>query len=168
MSAKETVYTYINSLGFKDFKKVMDSLHRRYPLEEVVTDIDADVYKLVGKETFSEFLCDSLFSMGSHGHDHINLNMLSQEELADQLAASKRILETHTKDTVNAIAFPYGYFNEDVVKSATEQGYRYMLAGGSVGGEWRQQVFPRIGILNMAGYAFNMLSISRGFRHFGF
>ena len=69
---------------------------------------------------------------------------------------------------IDVIAFPYGYFNSDVVALSRETGYKYLLAGGSISEEWKQSVFPRIGILNMAGYAFNILSISRGFQKFGF
>lgn len=168
LNSKETAYTYINSLGFEDFKTMMDSLKRQYRFDEMVKEIDPEVYKLTTNETVADLLSDSLFSVGSHGHDHINLSMLSQEELAHQLSVSKKILESHTQTSVDVLAFPYGYFNKDVVKASAEQGYQYTFAGGSVKNECRQHVFPRIGILNMGGYAFNMLSINRGFQHFGF
>jgi len=163
-----TAYGYLNSLNFNDLRKTIASLREQYPLEKVVTGIDTEVYKLVSATNATGLVSQKLFTVGSHSHDHVNLEKLTKEELDDQVKSSKQILERYLQVPIDIIAFPYGYFNKDVVEASKKQGYEYLLAGGSISDEWRQNVFPRIGILNMAGYAFNMLSISRGFRQFGF
>jgi peptidoglycan/xylan/chitin deacetylase (PgdA/CDA1 family) len=168
MNANGSAYSYVNSLSFKDFKNTFKKLKSRYPFKNILTAIDPDVYSVATAETFAGFVSEKLFNVGSHSHDHVNLNTLSKDELGHQLAISKKILEGHLQSSVDLIAFPYGYFNKDVVECSAQHGYRYMFAGGSVTDEWKHRVFPRIGILNMAGYAFNMLSINRGFRRFGF
>jgi len=161
-------YQYINSLTFDEFKKTLLVLKRQFPFNDLVATIDPEVYKVVTSETVIDLASNRLFSVGSHSHDHVNLTQLSEPELSDQLAGSKNLLESALYSPVKAIAFPYGYFNTQVVKLSQQHGYEYLVAGGSVESEWKGLVLPRIGILNMAGYAFNMLSISRGFKKFGF
>jgi len=163
-----SAYTYINSLSFKEFKLTFTTLRNRYPLINVLKGIDPEVHKLVTAEAVAELASEKIFAVGSHSHDHVNLNMLSPEDLDHQLSVSKKLLEKQIQDTVDCIAFPYGYFSKAVVERSSQHGYKYLLAGGIVAAEWKHHVFPRIGILNMAGYSFNMLSINRGFRNFGF
>ena len=164
----KSAYSYINSLNLQEFNQTLFTLKKNYPVKNVLKGIDPELYTLITSDTITEFASENLITAGSHSHDHVNLNMLSTEELDHQVGFSKRILESGTQKPVNSIAFPYGYFNEDVVARSLQHGYQYLLAGGSVADKWQNRVFPRIGILNMAGHAFNMLSINRGFRNFGF
>lgn len=164
----KNVYSYINSLRFQEFRHTVSTLKRNYPIRNVLKGIDPELYTLVNSKTITELASHKLLTVGSHSHDHVNLSMLSIEEIDHQVGISKRILESNTQKVVNSIAFPYGYFNEDVVERSLQHGYQYIFAGGLVSEQWQRRVFPRIGILNMAGYAFNMLSINRAFRNFGF
>lgn len=167
-NSRNDAYGYINSLSFKEFKHTLSTLKHTYPIKNVLKGVDPEVHTLITSETITGFAAEKLFAVGSHSHDHVNLTMLSEEELDHQVGISKTLLETHTQAPVTCIAFPYGYFNKDVIERSSQHGYKYLLAGGSVTDEWKHRVFPRIGILNMAGYAFNMLSINRGFKSFGF
>ncbi len=161
-------YGYITSLNFQKFNHTLSNLKQNYPIKNILKDIDPELYSLITSETIAKVVKEKLFTAGSHSHVHVNLNMLSKDELDHQLATSKRILEFNTQTVIDSIAFPYGYFNEDVVERSLQNGFQYLFAGGSISEKWHGRVFPRIGILNKAGYAFNMLSINRGFRNFGF
>jgi peptidoglycan/xylan/chitin deacetylase (PgdA/CDA1 family) len=161
-------FDYLNSLNFSDFKKTIAWIRNQYPLEKVLTKIDPEVYTVVSATTVTGLVVEKLFTVGSHGHDHVNLEKLNKGEMVDQLKTSKELLEKHLQAPIDFFAFPYGYFNRAAVEASMEQGYAYLFAGGSISDEWKQRVFPRIGIFNMAGYAFNMLSISHGFQRFGF
>ena len=162
------LFSYINSLSFEEFRHTLSTLQNKFPKKNILKGIDRELYSLVSSDTMMDFLSTKLFNVGSHSHEHVNLSTLSIEELDHQVGISKRFLDSTLQTPVNSIAFPYGYFNEDVLDRSSKNGYQYMLAGGSVSDKWRGRVFPRIGILNMAGYAFNMLSVNRGFRNFGF
>ena len=48
------------------------------------------------------------FEFGAHGRSHCDLTMLSDEELEDELAGSKRALEQLTPYPVTSFAYPYG------------------------------------------------------------
>jgi peptidoglycan/xylan/chitin deacetylase (PgdA/CDA1 family) len=164
----KNAYAFINTLNFQGFKTAFAQLREQHPARSITMGVEPVLYKLVSMETIHKFFNDDLFTVGSHSHDHINLANLSTDELKDQLQRSKALLEQCGNKIVDSIAFPYGYFNERVIENALESGYQYLIAAGSVEPRFSKRVFPRIGILNMAGYAFNMLSISRGFRRFGF
>jgi peptidoglycan/xylan/chitin deacetylase (PgdA/CDA1 family) len=168
VNSRETAYEYINSLKLQEFNAAFFKLRQNYPKRSITKEIDPVLYKLVSENTVRGFFVDDLFFVGSHSHDHINMANLSHDEMTDQLRRSKVLLEQTTKNVVDSIAFPYGYFNDNVIEQALLAGYKYLIAGGSVESRFSKEVFPRIGILNMAGYSFNMLSISRAFGKFGF
>jgi peptidoglycan/xylan/chitin deacetylase (PgdA/CDA1 family) len=167
-SERITAHEYLNSLSFVEFKAVINTLKNIYSIQTVTRNIDPEVYSLVNAEAIKRIVENQLISIGSHSHDHVNLTKLSCDECDDQLGRSKKILEDCTGKPVHTVAFPYGFFNKEVVHSASKHGYRYQIAGGSIESDDRNFVFARIGILNMAGYAFNMLSVNRGFERFGF
>jgi peptidoglycan/xylan/chitin deacetylase (PgdA/CDA1 family) len=160
-------YDYINELSFEELKQTLAELSKKYPFKSVTAGVDPDVYGLVSCQILGS-ISDKLFTIGSHSHDHVNLTKLSEDEQRNQLGTSKILLQASTRRFFHSIAFPYGYFDSSVVKGSISHGYEYLIAAGSVPNEWKHLVFPRIGMLNMAGYAYNMLSINRGFKNFGF
>lgn len=168
VSSGKNAYEYINSLKFQEFRNVFTKLREQYPVQSITKKTDPSLFRLVSNTTISQFFNSELFSVGSHSHDHVNLANLSRDEMKDQLERSKKLLEQSAGRAVDVVAFPYGYFNEEVVGQSSRAGYKYLIGGGSVEPRFAGRVFPRIGILNMAGYSFNMLSISRGFGRFGF
>jgi hypothetical protein len=92
---------------------------------------------------------------------------LSTEEATLQLKESKALLEAYGKD-VDAIAFPFGYYDANIIAEARTQGYRYLIAGGHVDPPFDRDVYPRIGVLDGAGLSYSMLMINNAFKRFGF
>jgi len=68
------------------------------------------------------------FSFGSHGHTHAVLTELSDERLADELSASKRILEDASNTAVTTMSFPFGAFDARVQQAAEHAGYEAAFA----------------------------------------
>ncbi|HTF29060.1 MAG TPA: polysaccharide deacetylase family protein [Flavitalea sp.] len=165
---KSNVYQYINSLDLSSWTKTFSDLQLRYPYKEVTRHVKDETYSLITSSALTALFRSDLITIGSHGHWHVNLSVLSDTEIKDQLGTSKGIFSRHCRKPVEILAFPYGYFNEMVLSVSRNLGYRYLIAGGSVEPEYRADVFPRIGILNLAGYAYNILSVNRGFGRFGF
>jgi peptidoglycan/xylan/chitin deacetylase (PgdA/CDA1 family) len=166
--SRMNAYQYINSLTLEEFNRALTNLRSNHPAESITRERDPFLYKIVSERTIGKLFVSELFSIGSHSHDHVNLANLSQDELTNQLQLSKALIEKINPGVVDCLAFPYGYFNEGVIEQALGAGYKYLIAAGSVEPNFSKSVFPRIGVLNMAGYSFNMLSISRGFKKFGF
>ncbi len=63
-------------------------------------------------------------SFQSHGHNHVALVGLSEEQLAVQLELSKRVLTERLVRPVDFLAVPYGFVNQHIVSAARAAGYR--------------------------------------------
>lgn len=163
-----SVYQYVNSLSLARIEETFSDLEVRYPRKDITRSVNEETFRLIAGHELRTLLTEDLITIGSHGHLHVNFEVLSNNEIRDQLGTSKEILNEHGVDPVEAIAFPYGCFNENVLSISRDLGFKYLIAGGSVEGNYESHVFPRIGILNLAGVAYNMLSVNRAFNRFGF
>ena len=64
------------------------------------------------------------FEIGSHGHRHLELDIINQHDLEEELVSSKRILEDETPAVVQSLAYPFGYHDLRVRAAAWGAGYR--------------------------------------------
>lgn len=64
-------------------------------------------------------------SVASHGQYHTSLPALSPGDLISELEASRHYLEQLCGQPVQAIAFPYGDYNQQVVDACKKAGYRH-------------------------------------------
>jgi len=62
--------------------------------------------------------------IGSHTKKHLFLDDVGDEELKEELVESKKILESQLEHLVLDIAYPYGRYNEKVLKAVKDAGYR--------------------------------------------
>lgn len=161
----EPAYQYINSLSLEQWEKTLKLLSDQCDQTKAFMKIDPELYVLADKHLLRSL--PATISIGSHSHYHHNLLVLTPSELKQQLEHSRNILEQHIT-TIESFAFPYGYFDQNVLQAAKKAGYSYLIAGGDVAPEYSADVFPRIGVLDGAGFAYTMLSISKGFKRFGF
>ena len=69
-------------------------------------------------------LSDSGWEIASHGVGHLDLTLLGESDLRRELLDSKAELEKLCGKTVIALSFPYGSWNDKVVKVAEECGYK--------------------------------------------
>ena len=164
----QSVYNFIEKLPLIELKTYLAVLEATRERASLVKNINEELYKLVSKDAVQKLASGRLVTVGSHGHLHVNLNMLSSEDIGEQLNYSKLSLEKYSHKPVECLAFPYGHFNETVIELAKNAGFAYLFAGGDVEKKYERVVFPRIGVSNMRNFAFNVLSINRGFRRFGF
>ncbi len=88
---------------------------------------DDDWRILKGEEI--KILCGSKFvDIGSHTVTHQNLVLLDDEKLHAELSESKKYLEQVCQKDIELFAFPFGLYNEEVLRVAHQNGYR-LLAG---------------------------------------
>jgi peptidoglycan/xylan/chitin deacetylase (PgdA/CDA1 family) len=64
------------------------------------------------------------WEIGSHTVSHVNPTKVSAEEWWDELADSKATIEERTSSQVTALAYPFGNYDEQVMRQAREAGYR--------------------------------------------
>lgn len=68
----------------------------------------------------AEMAASGLVSFQSHTVSHVDLTSLDGEQVKKELAESKKIIENLTGEPVYAVSYPFGKFNDTVVKSASE------------------------------------------------
>lgn len=76
-----------------------------------------------------QIMSDMGHEIGSHSCTHPNLTKLSKRELENELENSKKYLETLLNKKIDGFAFPYGFYNKDVLLNVIKY-YRYSRLGG--------------------------------------
>jgi len=67
-------------------------------------------------------------SIGAHGYYHNDLACIAATSAASEMTMCRQYLENLTGKQVNSFAFPYGSYNEQVLKDAKAAGYMQLLA----------------------------------------
>lgn len=88
-----------------------------------------DVYKGNQKLTADEIikLHEMGHEIGSHTVHHLDVTLLSREDLRKELREPKESLEEIIKVPVESLSVPYGIWNENVVETALEIGYKNIV-----------------------------------------
>lgn len=81
------------------------------------------VHPLMSLEHIEE-MRDAGFSFHSHTRFHPDLTTLSDDELADELTGSRQDLEELLGDPVDYLAYPYGRYDERVLRAVRTAGYQ--------------------------------------------
>jgi peptidoglycan/xylan/chitin deacetylase (PgdA/CDA1 family) len=79
--------------------------------------------RVVTAEEVRAVIATELVSIGSHAVSHRALTALCESDLDHELCASRAGLETLTGRPVEALAFPYGAYDERVLAHARRAGY---------------------------------------------
>jgi peptidoglycan/xylan/chitin deacetylase (PgdA/CDA1 family) len=166
--SKKNIYHHLDRLAYERSMQAMEKFRSDYVNDDLLKSCEEDAYKLMNAGEIRLSSEKSIVTVGSHSYYHVNLTTLSQPELKNELIRSKNILNSLCNKPVNMLAFPYGNFNGETVMIAKEAGYKYLIAAGDIESRYKSDVFPRMGILSGASYAFNILSINKGFKRFGF
>jgi peptidoglycan/xylan/chitin deacetylase (PgdA/CDA1 family) len=104
-------------------------------------DVPGEVGELIRAEE-ARALHDAGMELGSHTLTHPDLRALDDAELERELVESKQALEELTGEPCRALAYPYGLYDERVVRAAGAAGYE--LAFGWLPGPWRTLEAPRL------------------------
>jgi len=111
-------------------------------------DSITDVYS--NKEYLSvddiKSLADRGFEIGSHSVTHLDLTLLSTDDLRIELSQSKEDLERVINKPVTSLSFPYGIWNNHVVDIAKEVGYQKFAVYNFEAKENQIDIFHSTGI----------------------
>lgn len=82
----------------------------------------------VGKSGFMDWqmikeMSDEGMSIGSHGLNHLNMVNLEINKAENELVKSREIIEKNIGRPVTSFSFPYGQYNNDLIKLAKKCGY---------------------------------------------
>lgn len=84
--------------------------------------------EVMDSKTLLDIATDELVDVGSHTVTHADLARLSDEEVLQELNASRETLEKMLGRRIEAISFPYGSFGDRELRLSKEAGYRYQFS----------------------------------------
>lgn len=107
-------------------------------------------------EEIKEISRNSLFEIGSHGLTHRKLHKLTIEEIEKEVKVSKKILEENLGVEIKNFAYPFGRYNEVVLKIIRDSGYKYgfSIKPGRLSKKIDKFQIPRFGIDNFSSLFF--------------
>jgi peptidoglycan/xylan/chitin deacetylase (PgdA/CDA1 family) len=94
-----------------------------------ITDIDRRqrVGRIITADSL-RLLCEHNYvTIGSHGINHQRLTEMKDEEVREELAGSKKLLENITGKDVKGHSFPFGAYDERHVTMAHKAGYDHVF-----------------------------------------
>jgi peptidoglycan/xylan/chitin deacetylase (PgdA/CDA1 family) len=104
-------------------------------------DVPGEAGELLRAEE-ARALHDAGMELGSHTLSHPDLRTLDDEELERELVGSKQAIEELTGEQCRTLAYPYGLYDQRVVRAARAAGYE--LAFGWLPGPWHPLEAPRL------------------------
>lgn len=86
-----------------------------------------DYWELMNHNQIKEIAKKTLFSIGVHGYTHANLDRISVEEAQFEILKGKEILESICEKPILAFAFPFGYYNTELITYCDKIGFKKIL-----------------------------------------
>ncbi|MFT5251169.1 MAG: peptidoglycan/xylan/chitin deacetylase (PgdA/CDA1 family) [Flavobacteriales bacterium] len=86
-----------------------------------------DYWKLMNAEQIKEIADNPLFTIGAHGETHASLVDIPLEAAKREIINSKQQLETICGQPIAEFAFPFGYYNHELVDYCQEIGFERLL-----------------------------------------
>ncbi len=109
-----------------DFKLKMYDAFEKYK-QVMMKRENLDYWQLMGVNEIASLNSNQLFTIGSHGLYHNNLESIRFADAASELKGSKQFLESIIQKVVTQFAYPDGSYNEDLIKVTEQCGYSYQL-----------------------------------------
>jgi peptidoglycan/xylan/chitin deacetylase (PgdA/CDA1 family) len=136
-------------LGLRPHPAAMyQAIEQELPRLEDFVDDDILINRFAGmtSEQLAELASDSLFTIGAHTVDHPLLTRCTQEEASNQMAINKMWIEQVTQKRCDAIAYPGGDYNEDILKHCRQLKFAYGYGEGMRLSTVPNLEIPRLGI----------------------
>ena len=74
---------------------------------------------IMGFDEIKEWISNNM-QIGSHTHNHLNLENLNNSEIINELAISKKILIDNFKINVDCVSYPFGRLNNNIYNLAKD------------------------------------------------
>ena len=115
--------------GFKNFKSKINNflLENKVPCMIFLSPdlVKSNNHNYLNQDDVKELSKNKFIKIGSHSYNHQRLTDFDEKNLNFQLETSKKWLEDLTSQEVNSISYPYGAFNEKILKKVKEFDYKY-------------------------------------------
>jgi len=156
----ENIKHFLQKKSQAEIEMALEQLKKAYPFSLDV--YHSDYYQTLSEEEIQLLAKNPLISIGAHGVFHTDLTVLSPEECLAELQNCKHYLENLTQKKVNAIAFPFGNYNETVLKMCEKAGFSQFLALDINPNVKHKQVRERFGVNPFISFENQILAIHQG------
>lgn len=123
LPVKSAVLTFDD--GYRDFYTQAYPVLKQKGLKATVFLItqlmEGDAY--LTWQQAKEMVGSGLITIGDHTLSHRSLTSLPEDKIKDEIISSKSILESQLGVPINVFAYPYGSYNQTVIKYLTEGGF---------------------------------------------
>lgn len=118
---------------------------------------------LLNTEQILEMQNSNLVEFGSHTLSHVNLSTIDDDKLMMELEQSKKDVENITRKECESFAYPYGKFDDKIVKCIKKAGYKNatVVKRGLFNNNDDIFTIKRIGILGTESFFDFILKITR-------
>ncbi|MEO5997838.1 MAG: polysaccharide deacetylase family protein [Chitinophagaceae bacterium] len=115
----------LRSGHFEEKEQLMESMEPLVPFRSLGQY--QEYWLQMNEAQIAELSASPYATVGAHGYYHNDLSRVNPDSALKEMVESKKYLEVITNKKIEAIAFPYGAYNEDVLKAATAAGYTQLL-----------------------------------------
>lgn len=164
-----SLYNLIKKMGPNIREPFLKKLNDKYKTIEQSKAIDEDYWKLMNAKQVKELQNTGLFHFASHGMYHYNLANIRVEEAHKDLYDASKLLQQITGKKINAISFPDGSYNKDVIEQSTLVGYEHLWVS-SYNTKFDAEhpaLRARFGISSTTNHYSNIISIHKAFNTHG-
>ncbi|WP_373055888.1 polysaccharide deacetylase family protein [Zunongwangia sp. H14] len=143
------IWKLLKPLSHEEIEAVITTLQEWAGVATISASRDCAMTDLQLKEMAST----KLFSYGLHTHTHPALANCSAEKQFQEIAVNKRYLVEHDYPVINAIAYPYGNYNEISIEVAGQNGMNlgFSTAREIIGPNSSALSLGRVQVLNIDG-----------------
>lgn len=125
-TSNKTLKELLREHGFESKEELIRILQPLLPLKS--NPHLEDYWLQMTEEQIKLLSASPLVTIGCHGYYHNDLSRISINDARNEMMRSKQFLENIVGQEVNAIAFPYGAYTQEVVKEAKCVGFDKLLA----------------------------------------
>lgn len=156
----ENVKQFLQKKSQAEIEEFLAQLHANYPFS--LEAYHPDYYQTLTDSEITYLGQHPLITIGAHGVFHTDLTVLSEQECLNELQKSKDYLEKLIQKEVKAMAFPFGTYNEKVLKATEKVGFTQLLALDKIGNISHPQMRERFGVNPFISYENQILAIIEG------
>jgi len=84
--------------------------------------------------------------IGSHSLNHVDMVSVSKLQRMSELNDSRKIIEDQISKSIRSFSFPFGQFNNEVIKDVFDSGYEYCFTSKPGNFNSEDKIIPRISL----------------------
>lgn len=131
---KKAIFTAKDGTILKSFLRTQNFTVLDASIKELIENykfnihqFPSDYFLQMTEEEIRKMSNHPLVTIGSHGMYHTDLTKISLQDAKQEIMESKIYLESVTGKQINAFAFPFDVYNQELIELTKKAGYKFVL-----------------------------------------